>query len=131
MNHTVTSLRYLRIAQISLLTYYIYLAVHDNIFEAIPLLLISGILDLVYPPDYANQSFWFPYKKKTIFLKSNNLFLERALEILTTIVLGIFLSLVFKGTTCDCWFPSTQQLNYFSIAHYFIHLSIKMDLLNE
>lgn len=35
MNHTVTSLRYLRIAQISLLTYYIYLAVHDNIFEAI------------------------------------------------------------------------------------------------
>lgn len=95
MNHTVTSLRYLRIAQISLLTYYIYLAVHDNIFEAIPLLFISGILDLVYPPDYANQSFWFPYKKKTIFLKSNNLFLERALEILTIIVLGVFLSLVF------------------------------------
>jgi hypothetical protein len=79
----------------SLLTYYIYLAFYDNIFKAIPLLFISGILDSVYPPDYANQSFWFPYKKKTIFLKSNNLFLERAFEILIIIVFGIFLSLVF------------------------------------
>lgn len=95
INYTVTNLRHLRIAQMSLLTYYIYLAFYDNIFKAIPLLFISGILDSVYPPDYANQSFWFPYKKKTIFLKSNNLFLERALEILIIIVLGIFLSLVF------------------------------------
>lgn len=95
MNLTVTNLRHLRIAQISLLTYYIYLAVHDNIFKAIPLLFISGFLDSAYPPDYASQSFWFPYKKKTIFLKSNNLFLERALEILTIIALGVFLSLVF------------------------------------
>ena len=63
MNYTVTNLRHLRIAQISLLTYYIYLAFHDNIFKAIPLLFISGILDSVYPPDYANQSFCFPYKK--------------------------------------------------------------------
>lgn len=42
MNLTVTNLRHLRIAQISLLTYYIYLAFHDNIFKAIPLLFISG-----------------------------------------------------------------------------------------
>jgi hypothetical protein len=95
MNFPITNIRYLRIAQLSLLIYYVYLVFQDSLIKGIPLLLISGLLDYVYPPSYARQSFWNPYKIKTIFLKNNNLVAERILEFTVILSLGFLLSCIF------------------------------------
>ncbi len=95
MNIPITKIRYLRIAQLSLLIYYVYLVFEGNLIQGLPLLLISGLLDYVYPPSYARQSFWNPYKIKTIFLKKNNLVAERILEFTIILSLGFLLSCIF------------------------------------
>lgn len=95
MNYPITKIRYLRIAQLSLLIYYVYLVLKDNLIQGLPLLMISGLLDYVYPPNYARQSFWNPYKIKTIFLKKNYLVAERIMEVTLILSLGALLSFIF------------------------------------
>lgn len=95
MNIPITKIRYLRIAQLSLLIYYVYLVFKGNLIQGLPLLIISGLLDNVYPPNYARQSFWNPYKIKTIFLKKNNLVAERVMEVTLILSSGALLSFIF------------------------------------
>lgn len=95
MNYHITNIRYLRIAQLSLLIYYVYLVFKGNLIQGLPLLIINGLLYYVYPPSYARQSFWNPYKIKTIFLKKNNLVAERVMEFTLILSLGVLLYFIF------------------------------------
>lgn len=95
MDLTIIKLRYLRIAQLSLLICYTYFLLEDNMFLGLPMLFIFGLLEYVYPSDYANQSFWHPYKIKTIFFKKVSRGTEVVLELAFVFFLGFVLSIYF------------------------------------
>lgn len=90
MDFTKGKLRNLRLAQLSLLIYYLYFLFKNGIFKALPLLFIFGLLEYVYPSTYSNQSFWQPYKTKTIFFNNMSLVAETVLELTFCIFYGFY-----------------------------------------